>query len=554
MQQFYIKRILDILPFNKKFLFYFLTIFIFLNIVSLAYANQNNSNKSSDTSISNNKKENKNILVIIFPGGKSHHFVMKKLFDFAINDNNRNQFNYNFHILVHNYDKDFWRNAPSSYKIYGFGDRESFDVIFNKSLEKVREDPVFGYQPFSKAMVHILEEFANSEIINEIQKTKFDMIVTDIPNCIFKFLKEKLDIKLSLYISPPNVPNLFYGLFELNPVTLPALGSPFTDSLTFFERLQNFVFVNGFRGMGLKFMREQMNVFRDRGHKLDEYHFFAHDALIMIQYPMGFAFNISRPPNMVFLNYITPTDGKKLSIEESEMDSFLNIYKKNVYMSQGTIFKNIDFNRIIKIFEELSDVGFILSIKKEVSNKYNFPKNVHLKSWVNQNDLLADKRINAFVSHGGINSIVEAIYHKKPVVALGVALDQVNTAGMVKTRETGISFFSQKDITTENLVDAIKKILEDGNKYLKNTLKISDILSYNTPATVEFSYWLEYGFKYGYKHLTVKSYENLYYFQFLNLDVYAFLILIICIAYWLIKKIFRAIFLNGEDNKKIKQD
>lgn len=557
MQQLSPIRISQILPFKKSlnkiatkniliFLTYFLLISNLIPTINSSDNNQNIENNNNNIKIvqENNNNKIKNILVIIFPGGKSHHFVMKKLFDFTLKQKNKSNFTYNFHILVHNYDKDFWEGAPENYKIYGFGDIKKFDIIFNKSLEKVREDPIFGYDSFSKAMIHIIEEFASSKLFNVLEKLNFDMIITDIPNCIFKFLKDNLGIKLALYLSPPAVPNLFYGLLEINPVTLPALGSPFTDKLSFFQRVQNFFFVYGFETMGFKFMREQMNVFRQKGYKLDTNNFFVYDALIMIQFPIGFAFNVSRPPNVIFLNHITPMEPQKLENDksESELNKFLNIHKKNIYMSQGTIFKNIDFKRIIKIFEELSDIGFVLSIKKEVSDLYQFPKNVHLKKWVNQNNLLGDKRIHGFVSHGGINSILEAIYHKKPVVALGVALDQVNTAGMVKTRETGISFFSQNEITPENLRSAIRDILEDNNKYLRNTLKISEVINMNKPATEEFAFWLEYGFNFGYDHLIIKAYSHLETFQFYNLDIIMLLICLLFIIFWLIKKVLKRIF------------
>jgi len=558
MQQLPRKRLYQIPPITiTRLLLFFTTLIILINFITSA---NSNSDSIAKVTSENKTQKIKNIIVIIFPGGKSHHFVMKKLFDFAINTKNKSNYNYNFHMVVHNYDKDFWENAPEAYKIYGFGDKEKFDIIFNKALDKVREDPIFGYDTFSKAMIHIINEFGDSKIINEIQKTKYDMIISDIPNSIFKFIKKKLDIKLSLFLSPPAVPNLFYGLFELNPVTLPALGSPFTDKLTFWQRLQNLVFVYGFQAMGFKFMNQQMNVFRNKGYNLDrdDYNYFAYDSLIMIQFPMGFAFNISRPPNFIFLNYITPTEPKSFEKDDKDLHNFLNIYKKNVYISQGTIFKNIDFSKIIKFFDELSDIGFILSIKKEVSDKYKFPKNVHLKHWVNQNNLLGDKRINAFVSHGGINSILEAIYHKKPVIALGVALDQVNTAGMVKTRETGISFFSQKDITPENLIPAIKDILEDDNKYLRNTEKMSEILKVNKPATEEFSFWLEYGFNFGYDHLIIKAYSHLESFQFYNIDIILCFILLICLIIWFIKKLILRILSfvfkknEEENNQKIK--
>jgi UDP:flavonoid glycosyltransferase YjiC (YdhE family) len=245
---------------------------------------------------------------------------------------------------------------------------------------------------------------------------------------------------------------------------------------------------------------------------------------------------------MIFLNYITPNEPKSLEKEDINLHNFLNIYKKNVYVSQGTIFKNFDFNIIIKVFEELSDVGFVLSIKKEVLDKYEFPKNVHLKQWVNQNDLLGDKRINAFVSHGGINSIVEAIYHKKPTIALGVSIDQVNTASMVKKRETGISFFSQRDIIAENLIPSIKTLLEEDNKYLKNTERMSKILNMNKPATEEFSYWLEYGFNFGFEHLIIKAYSHYDSYQFYNIDIIFIFVSIFILIIWFIKKIFIMLF------------
>jgi hypothetical protein len=527
---------------STKSLFILITtlLFLFNSIISENLSSDKNRNT---TIIKDNENQNiKNILVIIFPGGKSHHFVMKKLFDFVINNKNKSNFIYKFHILVHNYDKDFWENAPKSYKIYGYGDQDKFDVIFNQALEKVKKDPIFGYDYFSKAMTHIATEFAESEIINELKKIKYDMLISDIPNCIFKILKETLDIKVSLYLSPPNLPNLFYGIFEINPVTLPALGSPFTDKLTFWQRMQNFVFIYGFQIMGLKFMNEQMNVFRQKGYIIDTSNYFDYESLIMIQYPIGFAFNISRPPNMIFLNYITPTDAQSLEKEDIDLHNFLNIHKKNVYISQGTIFKNIDFNKVIKVFEELPEVGFVLSIKKEVSILYKFPKNVLLKNWVNQNNLLGDKRIHAFVSHGGINSIVEAIYHKKPSIAIGVAIDQVNTAAMVKTREIGISFFSQKDVNSENITPAIKSLLEDGNKYIKNTEKMSDILKMNKPATEEFSYWLEYGLIFGFDHLIVNAYSYYESYQFFNIDVIFCFILIIFLILWFIKKFLFSFF------------
>ena len=42
--------------------------------------------------------------------------------------------------------------------------------------------------------------------------------------------------------------------------------------------------------------------------------------------------------------------------------------------------------------------------------------------WIPQNDLLADRRVKLFVSHGGLNSIVEYVYHAKPLLIIPLDL------------------------------------------------------------------------------------------------------------------------------------
>ena len=45
-------------------------------------------------------------------------------------------------------------------------------------------------------------------------------------------------------------------------------------------------------------------------------------------------------------------------------------------------------------------------------------------NWVPQNDLLADPRVRLFVSHGGLNSVVESVYHAKPLLVFPLVWDQ----------------------------------------------------------------------------------------------------------------------------------
>lgn len=538
---------------NKKkalfLLFQLLVIFVTANHYSAKEPQRVQSQENSNAN--KNQLEEKNILVLVFPGGKSHNFVMKELFEYSLKNSKKYKFNY--HILVHNWDKDVWNKYADDYKSYGFGDKAQFDEIFNSALELVRIDPAFGYTRFNKAMIHILNQFMTSGLLEDVfRKIKFDMIITDIPNFLSKFLRGELHIPLSMYLSPPALPNIFYGFFEMNPATLPAIGTPFTDDMTFFQRLQNSVYMIGTKIMFKIFMGEQASVFKNYGYNYSDTNVFLENAMILLQYPPGVGFSFSKPPNMIFLNYITPKDAKEL--EDKSISQFLDKYTRNIYMSQGTIMKNLNFDNIMKIFEHYSDVGFILSIKKEISDKHNFPANVYLTTWVNQNDLLGDKRIHLFITHSGINSVLEAIYHEKPVIALGVSLDQVNTAGMVKTRETGVVFTSVNQLTPENLIPAIYETLSPNNKYLNNTKKCNKLIRMNEPATQTYLYWLEYGFDLGYDHLLVKAYQNLNAISLNNYDIGFVIILTIIFFLFLIKQILKCLFCRRQKEEKAKQE
>jgi len=54
--------------------------------------------------------------------------------------------------------------------------------------------------------------------------------------------------------------------------------------------------------------------------------------------------------------------------------------------------------------------------------------NIKLVDWVPQNDILGHSAVQAFVTHAGINSLYEAAYHAKPIVAVPLIADQPENA------------------------------------------------------------------------------------------------------------------------------
>ncbi|CAL2037466.1 unnamed protein product [Caenorhabditis brenneri] len=68
-------------------------------------------------------------------------------------------------------------------------------------------------------------------------------------------------------------------------------------------------------------------------------------------------------------------------------------------------------NSILEAFASFPDYQFVM---RYVSDDLNdrLPKNVHLFKWLPQKDLLLQNKTKAFITHGGYNSMQEAISKK----------------------------------------------------------------------------------------------------------------------------------------------
>jgi UDP:flavonoid glycosyltransferase YjiC (YdhE family) len=83
---------------------------------------------------------------------------------------------------------------------------------------------------------------------------------------------------------------------------------------------------------------------------------------------------------------------------KSLRDLFLNVFEKLPY-------------RVLWKFEGSID-------------KKDLPLNVKISSWFPQQDILGHKKILAYVSHGGVLSTFETVFHGVPAVLIPVCFDQ----------------------------------------------------------------------------------------------------------------------------------
>ena len=142
--------------------------------------------------------------------------------------------------------------------------------------------------------------------------------------------------------------------------------------------------------------------------------------------------------------------------------------------------------------------------------------------WIPQNDLLAHPLLKAFVTHGGINSLIEAVYHRVPMVVLPMAIDQPSNAAVVHNKGLGLKLrFSS--FTANELVDNIETVMQSDN--IAANLKLHSAILRNKPqsAAERASFWVDHVTKYGAGHLRTGAME-LSAAQFFMLDIFAFVV------------------------------
>ncbi|XP_012265947.2 UDP-glycosyltransferase UGT5-like [Athalia rosae] len=190
-----------------------------------------------------------------------------------------------------------------------------------------------------------------------------------------------------------------------------------------------------------------------------------------------------------------------------------------------------------KSFERLP---FDVLWKWENDTMADKPKNVRIGKWLPQNDLLAHPNLKLFVTHGGISSLMETVYHGVPIVATPLFGDQMRNIMLAERR--GYAIYLDFQTMTENQIyEAVMKVANDP-KYKENVKKVSaywrDDLNHPLDQAV---HWVEYVLKHdGAKHLKATVTEQTF-VQYLLLDV-AFLILtILTLTFLAVRRIFGSI-------------
>jgi hypothetical protein len=166
----------------------------------------------------------------------------------------------------------------------------------------------------------------------------------------------------------------------------------------------------------------------------------------------------------------------------------------------------------------------------------DLPGNVRLGRWLPQQDILGHHKIRAFVTHGGLLSMFETVYHAVPVVTMPVFCD--HDANSAKAVLDGYALkLELQELTAEKLVWAINEVIHDA-RYRDSVRKRSKLLRDQPEHPLDRAiYWTEYVLRHkGAYHLQspAKEYSFLQYYL---IDVTFFCLIAIYISMKLFIKV-----------------
>ncbi|XP_018324508.1 2-hydroxyacylsphingosine 1-beta-galactosyltransferase-like [Agrilus planipennis] len=273
-------------------------------------------------------------------------------------------------------------------------------------------------------------------------------------------------------------------------------------------------------------------------------------SLILMNTHFSIKYSVPSVPNMIDIGgyHVSPPRDLPNDLKKY-MDSATDGV---IYFSLGSGAKSKDMptetrDAMLRVFSNLKQK---VLWKWEEDVTFQKPSNVKMEKWFPQQDVLAHPNLKLFITHGGLLSTIEAIYHAVPLLALPVFGDQLMNAAEIEALGYGLKL-PFVDFDKQQFKLLINEILTN-NRYKKGIKTRSDILHDQETKPVDRAvWWIEYVIRHkGAPHLKSVT-LNLKWYQYILLDVLALAVVIIFLivtsVYVCLKKLFK-------ENKKSKKD
>ncbi|XP_022349267.1 UDP-glucuronosyltransferase 3A2-like isoform X4 [Enhydra lutris kenyoni] len=434
-----------------------------------------------------------------------------------------------------------------SYNVISWLPPEDHRKDFNNSFDFFVTEALHGREAFEN-VVKLMEQLGircsdllrRGDIMDFLKNENFDLVFVEAFDFCSFLVAEKLG-KPFVAILPTQFGSMDHGL-PIPVSYIPVFRSLLTDHMDFWGRVKNFLMLFDFSLKQWRLHSTYDNTIKEHfpeGSRPVLSHLLKKAELWFVN--SDFALEFARPllPNTVYVGGLMARPVKPVS---QEFENFIAKFGDSgfVLVALGSIVSIYQSQEVLRemnsAFAHLSQ-GVIWKC-----NPSHWPKdiklaaNVKIMDWLPQNDLLAHPRIRLFVTHGGLNSIMEAIQHGVPMVGIPVLGEQAENLIRVEAKKFGVSI-QLKQVKAETLALKIKEVIED--KRYKSAAVAASIIRRSHPLTPTqrlvgwINHILQTG---GAAHLKPHGLQQPWHEQYL-LDVFLFLLVVTLSTLWICGKL-----------------
>ncbi|XP_031349003.1 UDP-glucuronosyltransferase 2B15-like isoform X2 [Photinus pyralis] len=216
-----------------------------------------------------------------------------------------------------------------------------------------------------------------------------------------------------------------------------------------------------------------------------------------------------------------------------------------VYFSMGSNLQSKDMpvdklNMLLSAFAKLDQT---VLWKWEDENLVGKSENIVIRKWWPQQDILVHPNVKLFITHGGLLSTIEAVYHGVPILGIPVFGDQETNLASVVKGGYGLSVH-YNELSEDALSFALEELLKNPT-YSRNVKQRSKIMHDQPMRPLDTAiYWIEYVIRYqGADHLKSVA-RSLSWYQYFLLDVILASIVLVYLLMYLTKCLFHFVTKN----------
>uniref|UniRef100_A0A182K6E0 UDP-glycosyltransferases domain-containing protein n=1 Tax=Anopheles christyi TaxID=43041 RepID=A0A182K6E0_9DIPT len=263
----------------------------------------------------------------------------------------------------------------------------------------------------------------------------------------------------------------------------------------------------------------------------------------------------SMPPNVIPVGGLQIVNPKQLP---PELRAFIaNAPMGAVLFAMGTNFKSKMFTperqaMFLEAFAQFPQYHILWKFDDD-QLPMKASSNVMIRPWLPQNDILAQQRVKAFITHCGLMSTQEATYHAVPMIGIPIYVDQHLNLHRTVQAGAGVKL-DLATLSTGSIVAALREVLES-ESYQQAIDKRSALFRDQPEKPLERAlWWIEWALRHPREDQLRSSTVKMSSFVANGYDVCACIVLTIVVLLVIVRKAFSIMYYvpNMRHKEKVK--